>query len=94
MLYIAMEDYIMHKTAAVVVRVEPALKIKAERILYKIGISSSEAIRIFYTQVCLNEGIPFAIKVPNKTTQKAMRDAELRKTKKAKNVDVLFEELN
>jgi hypothetical protein len=34
-----------------------------------------------------------AIKIPNKTTQKAMHDAELGKTKKTKNVDALFKKL-
>ena len=84
----------MHKSSVVIARIEPALKIKAEDILCKTGLSAAAAIRLFYTQVCLNDGIPFAIKIPNQKTQKAMRDAELRKTKKAKNVDALFDELN
>ena len=33
------------------------------------------------------------VKTPNKTTQKAMHDAEVGKTKKAKSVDALFKRL-
>ena len=83
----------MHKTAVVNARIEPKLKIKAENILDKTGLSSAEAIRLFYTQICLNNGLPFAIKIPNKTTQKSMHEANLRKTKKAKNVDSIFKDL-
>lgn len=84
----------MHRTAIVNARIEPSLKNKAEHILHKTGLSSAEAIRLFYTQVCLNNGLPFAVKIPNKTTQKAMIDAEQRKTKKAASVSALLEEIN
>ena len=83
----------LHKTALVNARIEPALKSKVESILHKTGLSSAEAIRLFYTQICLNDGLPFAVKIPNKVTQKAMHDAEKRKTKKAASVDALFEEI-
>lgn len=83
----------LHKTAIVNARIAPMLKIRAENILNKTGLSSAEAIRLFYTQVCLNNGLPFAVKIPNKITQKAMRDAELRRTQKAKSVDALLAKL-
>ena len=82
----------LHKTSIINTRIEPALKIKAEGILSKTGLSSAEAIRLFYTQVCLNNGLPFAVQIPNEITQNAMHDAEIRKTKKAKSVDDLFKE--
>ena len=82
----------MHKSAIVNARIEPALKIKAEHILHKTGLSSAEAIRLFYTQVCLNEGLPFPVRIPNAGTQKAIHDAMHRKTKKVKSVEALFEE--
>lgn len=82
-----------HKTAMIHTRIAPHLKNKAESILLKIGLSSAEAIRLFYVQISLTKGLPFDIKIPNKITQKAMRDAEQRKTKKAKNVTALFEEI-
>lgn len=61
----------MHKSAVVNARVEPHLTNMAENIFHKPGLSPAEAIRLFYVQVCLNKGLPFEIKIPNKTTQKA-----------------------
>ena len=54
-----------HKTETLNARVEPALKNNAERILKKLGLSNAEAIRLFYTQICLNNGLPFRVNIPN-----------------------------
>lgn len=83
----------MYKAATINTRIEPRLKTKAETILRKVGLTSAEAVRLFYTQVCLSNGLPFAVKLPNKETIKAMRDADERKTHKVKSVDKLFEDL-
>ena len=56
------------KTAVIHARIEPATKLEAEGILQKVGISPTEAIRIFYRQITLRGGIPFAIEIPNKLT--------------------------
>ncbi len=82
----------MHKIATVNTRIEPTLKAKAEHILHKVGLTSAEAVRLFYMQVCLHNGLPFQVKIPNKATIKAMQQADKRKTKKAKNVDQLFQD--
>jgi DNA-damage-inducible protein J len=81
------------KAATVNTRIEPALKTKAEIILNKVGLSSAEAIRLFYTQICLRKGLPFDIKIPNKKTLKAMQDADTGKTYKVKSVKDLFDSL-
>ena len=65
----------MRKTQTVRARVEPALKRDAEAVLKKIGLTSSEAIPLFLTQVKLRKGLPFPVRVPNKQTRQAMRDA-------------------
>jgi DNA-damage-inducible protein J len=65
----------MGKTQTVRARVEPGLKREAEAVLKKIGLTSSEAITLFLTQVKLNKGLPFAVRVPNKQTRQAIRDA-------------------
>lgn len=83
----------MHKVATINARIEPGLKTKAEVILEQVGLTSAEAIRLFYKQICLNKGLPFAVKIPNRKTIKAMQDADKRKTYKAKSVDQLFEDL-
>ena len=64
-------------------RIEPELKKKAEVILHKVGLTSAEAIRFFYTKICLNQGLPFSVKIPNKKTLKAMHYADIGKTYKS-----------
>lgn len=83
----------MYKAATINARIEPALKTRAETILNRVGLTSAEAIRIFYKQICLKRGIPFDVSIPNAKTQQAMKDAEAGKTHKVKSVDALFEEL-
>lgn len=83
----------MHKAATINTRIEPELKNKAEVILNRVGLTSAEAIRLFYKQICLNKGLPFEVKIPNKKTLKAMHDADTGKTHKVKSVDALFEDL-
>jgi DNA-damage-inducible protein J len=65
----------MGKSATVRARVEPALKRDAEAVLKKIGLTSSEAITLFLTQVRLAKGIPFPVRIPNKQTEQALKDA-------------------
>jgi DNA-damage-inducible protein J len=83
----------MNKAATINTRIEPKLKARAEAILHKVGLTSAEAVRLFYTQVCLNNGLPFDVKIPNKKTVNAMYEADKRKTHKASSVDELFEDL-
>lgn len=65
----------MGKSQTIRARVEPALKRDAEAVLKKIGLTSSEAITLFLTQVRLNKGLPFAVRIPNKQTRQAIKDA-------------------
>lgn len=66
----------MNKAATINARIEPALKMQAEEILQNVGLSAAEAIRIFYKQVCLQNGLPFEVKIPNKKTRDAMKELE------------------
>ena len=83
-----------HKTETLNARIEPALKNNAERILKKLGLSNAEAIRLFYTQICLNKGLPFDIKIPSKTTLSAMQELETGNAKKFNSVKELFKDLD
>jgi DNA-damage-inducible protein J len=56
------------KTAAVHARIEPQTKEKAEEILRSLGLTPTEAIRIFYKQISLRGGLPFPVEIPNKLT--------------------------
>lgn len=66
----------MSKTATIQTRIDPKIKNSAQKVLNKLNISMSEAISIFLTQVSLNKGIPFEVKIPNKTTEDTLRKSE------------------
>lgn len=82
-----------HKTETLNARIEPGLKRDAEEILKKVGLSNAEAIRLFYTQICLNQGLPFSVSIPNAKTRQAMLDADTGNTIQADAVDDIFEDL-
>ncbi|WP_417908990.1 type II toxin-antitoxin system RelB/DinJ family antitoxin [Candidatus Electronema sp. PJ] len=67
------------KTAVVHARIEPETKEKAEHILRRLGISPTEAIRIFYNQICLGNGLPFpvVIPIPNQCTAATLEKSKL-----------------
>lgn len=64
------------KEAVVRARVSKDLKSEVEGILNEVGLTVSEAIRLFLTRVKLEHGIPFEIKIPNAITAKAIHDME------------------
>lgn len=86
----------MAKIADAVVRsrVPGDLKLRAERTLGKMGISVSDAFRLFLVQTTAQGRLPFDIKVPNARTRAAMRDAERGIGKRFASVDALFDELD
>jgi DNA-damage-inducible protein J len=61
------------KTAVVHARIEPQVKRQAEGVLNSLGISPTEAIRIFYRQIILRQGLPFAVAVPNECTAETLK---------------------
>jgi DNA-damage-inducible protein J len=68
--------YTMATTTMVHVRVDEKIKTKATKALSAMGISVSDAVRILLVRVAAEQALPFEVKVPNKTTLKAMRDAD------------------
>jgi DNA-damage-inducible protein J len=56
----------MAKTAMIRARTEPNLKEEVEHILHRLGMTSTDAINLFYRQVKLRKGLPFDVKIPNK----------------------------
>lgn len=85
----------MAKTAMITARTEPELKAGAEKILKKLGLSTTEAINLFLSQVRLHKGLPFEVKIPNKTTLKAMKDAAEEKNLTAyESLDDFFKKMN
>jgi DNA-damage-inducible protein J len=65
------------KTEMMHTRIDPNLKQKAEAVFSAIGINTADAIRMFFAQVSLHQGLPFDVRIPNKETIKAMEDSRL-----------------
>ncbi len=79
------------KTGTIRARVDSALKAEAEAIL---GLNASDAIRLFYKQVTLANGLPFDVRIPSAATRRALRDADLGKRTRHAGVAALFRALD
>lgn len=62
------------------VRVPSGLREEAESILSKVGLSMSEAMRLFLHRVVIERALPLRLDVPNEETAAAMRRAREVKT--------------
>jgi len=86
--------FIMPRTATIQARIDPEIKAKAQQILNKLHISMSEAISMYLTQVTLQKGIPFDLKIPNELTAETIRKSEKgEELHLVNNIDELFKEL-
>jgi DNA-damage-inducible protein J len=65
----------MTRTAMVHVRVDQKMKARAEKALSAMGLSVSNAVRVFLTRVAAEQALPFEVRVPNSTTRAAMKEA-------------------
>jgi DNA-damage-inducible protein J len=85
----------MPRTATIQARIDPEVKKDAQAILSKLNISMSEAISLYLTQVALQKGIPFEIKIPNVLTAETLKKSEDGKElHSVDSVDDLFQELD
>lgn len=66
----------MAATTMVHIRVDEALKTRAAETLAAMGLSLSDAVRVFLTRVVAEQGLPFALKAPNAETRAALAEAE------------------
>ena len=83
----------MAKTETIRARVDAKLKVQAEGILEKLGLNASDAIRLFYTQITLADGLPFPVKIPNAETRQAMKDADAGKGNRYASAAEMFKKL-
>ncbi len=84
----------MMKTATVRARIEPRLKSEAENCFRKLGLSTTQAIVLFYRQVKLRKGLPFNVVIPDKTTCQTFEDTDKgRDLIVCKDADDMFEKL-
>lgn len=75
----------MANTSAIYTRIDTKLKENAEDILSQLGISPSSAIQMFYSQIVLQKGMPFDLRLPSRkpaaidSMTREQLDAELMK---------------
>jgi DNA-damage-inducible protein J len=83
------------KSSVIHTRIDADLKAGAERVLKQIGLSSSEAVRLFYRQLYLYLGIPFDIKIPNEMTARTLDKSDRGEDiHQANDAEALFEQLD
>ena len=83
----------MIKKARVEARVESSLKEHVCKILRKLDISESDAIRMYYRQIAINKGIPFELKIPSKKTIEALNEIRKTKLREYKNFDDYLDDI-
>jgi len=66
----------MSTTSMVHVRVDEKIKLEATETLASMGLSMSDAVRVFLTRVVVEKQLPFPLKVPNPETHAAMMEAD------------------
>ena len=66
----------MKKSSTIRARMEPDLKDKAEYVFRKLGLTTTQALTLFYKQVELRNGLPFDVAIPNETTRRTLADTD------------------
>ncbi|MFK0572912.1 type II toxin-antitoxin system RelB/DinJ family antitoxin [Endozoicomonas sp.] len=60
----------MNRNTTVRARMEEDLKSDVETVFQQLGLTTTEAITLFYKQVQLHRGLPFPVRIPNEETRK------------------------
>ncbi|MGO4439643.1 type II toxin-antitoxin system RelB/DinJ family antitoxin [Rhizobium sp. RAF56] len=87
----------MAATKMLHVRVDDDIREDAVAVLDSLGLTMSEAVRIFLHRVVASQGLPLELKVPNEKTRAALLEArQIRKARKARfaTPEELFIDLN
>ncbi len=83
----------MASTTMVHVRVNEKVKEKAAETLAEMGMSVSDAVRMLLVRVAAEKALPFEVRAPNATTEKAMKAADKGKGKRFRSARELFKDL-
>ena len=78
------------------VRMDTEMKQKATEALAAMGLTASEAVRLLFHRIAVDQAFPLELKVPNAQTRRAMAEIdEMVKTRTARfaNADEMFAEL-
>ena len=66
----------MPKSSVVKARIEPELKAEGEAILKSLGLNTTTAITLFFTQLVSRRSFPLELKMPNDETIASFKEAE------------------
>ena len=83
----------MGNDSVVRARIDSDTKARATEALEAMGLSVSDAIRLLLLRIAEEKRLPFAVKVPNSTTVKAMKELEEGKGKRFRNSRELLRDL-
>ncbi|MGD9870586.1 MAG: type II toxin-antitoxin system RelB/DinJ family antitoxin [Thauera sp.] len=86
----------MAQSSMLHIRVDDEVKTQATEALAAMGLSMSDAVRIFLKRVVNDQAFPLELKVPNAETRAAMEEARaMMKARQARfeSTDALFDEL-
>lgn len=83
----------MGANAVVRARIDSETKVQATEALEAIGLSVSDAIRLLMIRIANEKQLPFAVRVPNTTTLKAMKELDEGKGKRFNNAEDFFKDL-
>ncbi|KKZ15866.1 translation repressor RelB [Serratia marcescens] len=74
-------------------RIPQDVKDRAVSALEKMGLNTSDVIRLVFMRVADEGRLPFEVKTPNKQTQAAMSELDEGKGKRFSSTDALFDDL-
>lgn len=83
----------MGTTTMVHVRVDESIKNQAAETLASMGLTVSDAVRVFLTRVVADQQLPFALQAPNAATRAAMREARAIGKARFGSADALIDDL-
>ena len=84
----------MAKTAMINARIEPELKHEVDVIFDELGLTTTEAVTLFFKRVKNYRGLPFEVRLPNAQTRRAIEQARKGKVRRFRSIKELTAELN
>ena len=66
----------MSHSAVIHARIDPETKAATERVLEALGLTPTEAIRLFYRQIAIRKEFPLELRVPNALTASVLKMSE------------------
>ncbi|MGH6925848.1 MAG: type II toxin-antitoxin system RelB/DinJ family antitoxin [Propylenella sp.] len=84
----------MSSDAVVRARIDGRVKAEAARVLARMGLTVSDAIRLMLVRVAADRALPFEVRAPNDETLAAMRELERGEGRSFASVEDLMADLS